>query len=287
MNDERGFLGPLLGGLGGLVGGGLQYASAKDAQKLQLKMHEDTLAFNREEAMKNRHFQEYQANIHANRAVAESQRNRDFQERMSSTAYQRSREDMIKAGYNPMLAFQQGGASSPAGSSGSFSSPSGSQASGPVGQVSTPDKGAAIKQAVNSAIESFRINKEMRHADSQIALNKAAEETQKAAAALNVNNARKAESEARIYDAKLPAIKEETKYKKRQYKYDIDYQKFDNINRRLRDGLGTVGDIFNSVTPRIKVLGPKGPKDPGSKERNFKKNYYKRQRIEKLWEDLP
>lgn len=49
-------------------------------------------------------------------AEAQAQKQMDFQERMSNTAYQRAVEDLRKAGLNPALAFQTAHATTPSGS---------------------------------------------------------------------------------------------------------------------------------------------------------------------------
>lgn len=70
-------------------------------------------------ANKQAHFNAAQNELAMQYNSAEAQKNRDWQEMMSNTAYQRAMADMKTAGLNPILAANLGGASTPGGASGS------------------------------------------------------------------------------------------------------------------------------------------------------------------------
>lgn len=98
----------------------------------------------------------------------EAQYSRDFQERMSSTAYQRATRDMRAAGLNPMLAYMQGGSSTPSGAMGMASSAGGASAGaasagGSAGSGSAAhsentqlELGRAIGRIGSSAIDAYK-----------------------------------------------------------------------------------------------------------------------------------
>lgn len=190
-----------------------------------------------------------------NLAIANQQMG--FQREMSNTAYQRSMADMQAAGLNPMLAYGQGGASTPQGASASM-------------QANT-QMGDALQKGVTSALDSLRLKKELEGQDSQTALNKATEHAQRESAKLSAANARVAEANEKTtmaalpgvrsksrqeyaneaaLTASLPAVESEAKVRKGTADFDQKAVTYDSIMDRAIRGVGGItsalGNIFRS-----------------------------------------
>jgi hypothetical protein len=95
----------------GWQGGQNAFQSKTNRQNMLMQMGYNTLG-----AIQQGIYNHIEQNAAMNYNSAEAQANRNFQERMSNTSYQRAVEDMRKAGLNPILAFANGGASTPGGS---------------------------------------------------------------------------------------------------------------------------------------------------------------------------
>lgn len=115
----------------------------------QMQMAKQANDFTAKENALNRTFQQNMSNAAMAFEDSQAQKAMDFSERMSNTAYQRSIEDLKRAGLNPILAYTNGPSSTPSGVSGSGFTASGNSGSGVALSGSKKEVSAVIKSLLD------------------------------------------------------------------------------------------------------------------------------------------
>lgn len=193
----------------------------------------------------------------ANRANLQIAReNTQFQERMSSTAYQRAMQDMKIAGLNPILAYQQGGAGTPSGSTTTMQ----------AAPVQRPDYQDPLSPAVSGAFDAYNKTALLKQAGEQLGINQGALKVQQANSeaeiamkaaqtAATLNSAAKTQKEIEILNSRAKKEKLDGDF------YGSDKGKTFYYLQKINEAAGGSLDTMNSAKELLNPFKftPKGP----------------------------
>jgi len=179
-----------------------------------------------------------------NANIASAREANQWQEKMSNTAYQRAMEDMGKAGLNPMLAFSQGGASTPSAQTAV------SQAASKGGMGRAVSKN--IEGGIQNAFASQKLNNETSSTNSTVQLQAQQANTAKsqsrlnqAQAKLSEKNAVKAEAETKATTERNLRESDRWAIDKELKKIDRKYAEADKIANYVEKGAGVIADFMS------------------------------------------
>lgn len=175
--------------------------------------------------------------------IAFAQKQQDFQERMSNTGYQRAMADMKAAGLNPMLAFSQGPASTPSGTSPDIQSPRPGDVAGGLANSAKDVLGLGMSMARNSADVNLT-RKQADVADTTVRLNE-----------VNAEKGSASAQETRENTELLRKQKERVQLEKEKVKQDIQRGRRDNELQEARKEIDKRAAPVDAVLDRIEQLG--------------------------------
>lgn len=155
--------------------------------------------------------------------IASAKEQQNFQERMANTSYQRAMKDMEAANLNPMLAFSQGGASSPAGSMATVAPSS-------TGMGRAVSK--SISEGINAASSFTGMANSTASTQSTIGLQSAQAVNQQASAEQAQANIKKIEFDKLKTEADTTKILQDTKQSAKTFE---DRSKIIELERKMKE----------------------------------------------------